>query len=48
MVRIGWAGLAGIIIIVLMIPLTNKISEINSEIVKEVNVAKDRRVEITS
>lgn len=42
--RIGWAGIAGIVIIILFIPLSSKISELNSEIVKEVNSSKDQRV----
>ena len=47
-VRIGWAGVISVVIVLLYLPLTNKISQANGEFIKEINGFKDRRVKITT
>ena len=46
-VRLGWPGLVGIGLSLLIIPLTNCISSINADIIKELNRHKDQRVRKT-
>jgi ABC-type multidrug transport system fused ATPase/permease subunit len=46
--RIGWAGIVGILIVVLLIPVSNCISRRNGDILKEINRHKDRRVQFTT
>jgi ATP-binding cassette subfamily C (CFTR/MRP) protein 4 len=46
--RIGWVGIISVVIVLLYLPLTNKLSEVNSEFVKEINQFKDRRVKVTT
>ena len=45
-VRIGWAGVISVVIVLLYLPLTNKISQANGEFIKEINGFKDRRVKL--
>lgn len=40
-IRIGWAGLLGVLAIVVMIPLSNIISKWNGKIREEINHFKD-------
>jgi ABC-type multidrug transport system fused ATPase/permease subunit len=46
--RLGWPGLIGIIMVVLLVPFTNKISKTNGETIQEINRFKDRRVQLTT
>lgn len=46
--RVGWVGIISVVIVLLYLPLTNKLSEVNSEFVKEINQFKDRRVKVTT
>ena len=47
-VLLGWPSLVGIVIILLQMPISNKISQKLGEITEEVNKHKDKRVELTS
>lgn len=47
-IRIGWAGFISTIMVLLLIPIARKVSQINGEILKEANVYKDQRVQITT
>jgi ATP-binding cassette, subfamily C (CFTR/MRP), member 4 len=46
--RIGWAGLLGVLVIVMMIPLSNIISQWNGGVRQEINHFKDQRINVTS
>lgn len=46
--RIGWPGFIGTLMVILIIPIARKVSQINGEILKEANVYKDQRVQITT
>ena len=46
--RIGWPAIVGIVLILILIPINKRISERNGDIIQEVNVFKDRRVQITT
>lgn len=43
-VRIGWVGIIGVVMVVFVIFISRSISEQNGEILKDVNIHKDRRV----
>lgn len=47
-IRIGWPGFIGTIMILLLIPIARKVSQINGDILKEANVYKDKRVQVTT
>jgi ATP-binding cassette, subfamily C (CFTR/MRP), member 4 len=47
-IRIGWPALVGIALIIIVIPFSRKISEINAAILKQVNAFKDVRVQLTA
>lgn len=47
-IRLGWVGIIGIIMILLLIPFSMFISRKNGAIIQEVNQYKDRRVQITT
>lgn len=46
--RIGWVGIIGTIMIISMIPIARCVSQYNANIIKEVNIYKDKRVQITT
>ena len=48
LLRIGWPSLVGLAVLLLSIPLTIKISSINKEILTQVNIRKDKRVQMTN
>ena len=47
-IRIGWISIIGIIIMLIEVPIANRISKKNGEIVVEANKFKDKRVQITT
>ena len=44
--RIGWIAFPGVAILLLQIPLANRISKKTGEIIKEVNKHKDKRIQL--
>ncbi len=46
--RLGWAGVIGIILVILSVPLSNCISRRNGALIQEINVFKDKRIQITT
>ena len=46
--RIGWPAIVGILIMILLIPLSNMISRRNGRIIEEINIHKDKRVQLTT
>ena len=47
-IRVGWAALIGMVPVLLVLPVLNKISKFNSETIKEINEYKDKRVHTTT
>ena len=47
-IRIGWPAVIGFIIIIIEVPIANRISKRNGDIVVEANKYKDKRVQITT
>lgn len=47
-IRIGWSGFIGTVMTILLIPIASKVSKLNGEILKEANVFKDKRVQVTT
>lgn len=47
-VRIGWVGFVGTAMILLLVPITRKVSQLNGQFQKQVNVYKDQRVQATT
>ena len=48
LLRIGWPSLIGLLVLILSIPLIAKISSINKDILTQVNIRKDKRVQMTN
>ena len=46
--RIGWIAFVGVTVLLLQIPLANRISKKNGEVLKDVNKNKDKRVQLTT
>ena len=46
--RLGWPGVLGIVLVILSIPLSNFISKRNGKLIQEINVFKDKRIQITT
>jgi ABC-type multidrug transport system fused ATPase/permease subunit len=46
--RLGWAGVVGIVLVVLTVPLSNCISKRNGALIQEINSFKDKRIQTTS
>ena len=44
MIRIGWVAIIGIILMLIEVPIANRISKRNGDIVVEANKYKDKRV----
>ena len=47
-IRLGWVALVGIAIMLLQLPISNKIAQKNGDIIVEANKYKDSRVQMTS
>lgn len=47
-IRLGWPGVLGVIIVVLTFPLSNLISKRNGQYITQINHYKDKRVQITT
>ena len=47
-IRLGWFSLVGMAIVLLQIPISNRISKKNADIITEINEFKDSRVEVTT
>lgn len=47
-IRLGWPGVLGIIVVILTVPLSNCISKGNGKLIHEINVFKERRVQTTT
>ena len=47
-IQIGWPGIAGIVTILLIVPISNGISKRNGTIIQEINVFKDKRIKMTT
>ena len=47
-IRLGWVALIGIVIMVLQLPISNKIAQKNGDMIVEANEYKDSRVQMTS
>jgi len=46
--QVGWAGITGILTIVLIVPILNAISKRNGTIIQDINVFKDKRIKMTT
>lgn len=46
LVRLGWPGLVGIFIPILIFPIQNYIGKKNGQILQKVNINKDLRVKV--
>lgn len=46
--RLGWPGVLGVLIVLLVVPFSAYISKYNGKLVAEINIYKDKRVQITS
>ena len=47
-IRLGWVSLVGIVIVIIQIPIANRIAKKNGEIITEANLYKDSRVQVTT
>lgn len=45
-IRLGWPGIIGPLVALIMIPIQFYVGKINSDLLKEVNVYKDKRVKV--
>ena len=47
-IRLGWVSLVGIVIVIIQIPIANRIAKKNGDIINEANEYKDSRVQVTT
>ena len=47
-IQVGWAGVTGIITILLTVPIANYISKRNGTIIQDINIYKDKRMKMTT
>jgi len=47
-IRLGWPGVLGIVMVGLIIPISNAISKRNGSIIQKINIYKDRRIQMTT
>jgi len=47
-IRLGWPGVLGIVMVILVVPISNAISKNNGSIIKEINIYKDKRIQTTT
>lgn len=47
-IRLGWPGILGILLVILSLPLSNCVSKYNSTLIQDINVYKDKRIQTTS
>jgi len=48
LMRLGWAACIGLILLGLLVPLTDWVSSLNGQMVKEMSSFKEQRVQITT
>lgn len=46
--RLGWPGIIGVVMVLLVFPITNLISKNNGALIQEINIYKDKRIQITT
>lgn len=46
--RLGWPGVLGLIMVILTVPLSNCISKQNGFLIQQTNLYKDKRIQTTS
>jgi ABC-type multidrug transport system fused ATPase/permease subunit len=47
-IRLGWPGILGVLLVILTLPLSNCVSKYNGTLIQKINVYKDKRIQTTS